>query len=57
MHKLLIFHNQQLLIQALTHRSYVNGEDNKDNKHDERLEFLSEIVLPVITILDMEEIL
>ena len=43
-HKLLKFKNQELLLQALTHRSYVN--ENSDNIEDnERLEFLGDAIL------------
>ena len=47
-HKLLIFNNEKLLRQALTHRSYTNenpggGEDN------ERLEFLGDAILNFIS--------
>jgi ribonuclease III len=44
MHELLNFNNQKLLLQALTHRSYVN--ENTDNIEDnERLEFLGDAIL------------
>lgn len=46
MHKLLNFHNQQLLLQALTHRSYVN--EHPGEKHNERLEFLGDALLTFI---------
>ncbi|MFM6248429.1 MAG: ribonuclease III, partial [Dolichospermum sp.] len=41
MHKLLTFHNEKLLRQALTHRSYVN-ENPGEGEHNERLEFLGD---------------
>jgi ribonuclease-3 len=44
MHKLLIFNNQALLRQALTHRSYVN-EHPGESEHNERLEFLGDAIL------------
>jgi ribonuclease III len=46
MHKLLNFHNQQLLLQALTHRSYVN--EHPGEEHNERLEFLGDALLTFI---------
>lgn len=44
MHKILIFRNEKLLRQALTHRSYVNEHPN-EGEHNERLEFLGDAVL------------
>ncbi len=44
MHKLLIFRDEQLLRQALTHRSYVN-EHPGEGEHNERLEFLGDALL------------
>ncbi|MEA5617134.1 ribonuclease III [Cronbergia sp. UHCC 0137] len=44
MHKLLIFHNEKLLRQALTHRSYVN-EHPGEPEQNERLEFLGDAIL------------
>lgn len=41
------FHNPQLLKQALTHRSAVN--ERMGNEHNERLEFLGDAVLELIT--------
>lgn len=43
-HKLLIFSNEKLLRQALTHRSYVN-ENPGEGEHNERLEFLGDAIL------------
>jgi ribonuclease-3 len=43
MHPLLLFKNQKLLIQALTHRSYVN--EHPETEDNERLEFLGDAVL------------
>jgi len=43
MHKLLIFQNEPLLRQALTHRSYVN--EHPGELHNERLEFLGDAIL------------
>ncbi|MEH1830964.1 MAG: ribonuclease III [Nostoc sp.] len=44
MHKVLIFHDEKLLRQALTHRSYVN-ENPGEGEHNERLEFLGDALL------------
>jgi ribonuclease-3 len=44
MHKILIFRNEKLLRQALTHRSYVN-ENPEEGEHNERLEFLGDALL------------
>ncbi|MBN3874308.1 ribonuclease III [Nostoc sp. JL33] len=44
MHKVLIFHDEKLLRQALTHRSYVN-EHPGEGEHNERLEFLGDAIL------------
>ncbi|WP_315791980.1 ribonuclease III [Fischerella sp. JS2] len=44
MHKLLIFHDDKLLRQALTHRSYVH-ENPTEGEHNERLEFLGDALL------------
>jgi ribonuclease-3 len=44
MHELLIFKDETLLRQALTHRSYVN-EHPGEGEHNERLEFLGDAVL------------
>lgn len=41
------FKNQDLLIQALTHRSYLN-ENPSFKKHNERLEFLGDAVLELV---------
>jgi len=42
------FSNQSLLIQALTHRSYVNESDGENLKNNESLEFLGDAVLGFI---------
>jgi len=42
-HELLTFHNEKLLRQALTHRSYVN--EHPGEEHNERLEFLGDAIL------------
>ncbi|TVP65443.1 MAG: ribonuclease III [Nodularia sp. (in: Bacteria)] len=47
MHELLNFHNEKLLRQALTHRSFVN--ENPGEKHNERLEFLGDALLTFIS--------
>src|SRR5690606_31215756 len=39
------FENVQLLITALTHRSYVNEHKKSVSEHNERLEFLGDAVL------------
>ncbi|MEJ0054110.1 MAG: ribonuclease III [bacterium] len=39
------FENQALLIEALTHRSYLNENRGTVSKHNERLEFLGDAVL------------
>ncbi|MBD2435107.1 MULTISPECIES: ribonuclease III [Fischerella] len=44
MHKLLIFRDEKLLRQALTHRSYVH-ENPTEGEHNERLEFLGDALL------------
>ncbi len=43
------FHNIDLLITALTHRSYVNEHKNSAYDHNERLEFLGDAVLEMVT--------
>lgn len=48
MHKLLIFHDEKLLRQALTHRSYVN-ENPGETKDNERLEFLGDAILTFLS--------
>lgn len=42
------FKNQDLLIQALTHRSYINEHPSFRLGHNERLEFLGDAVLELI---------
>lgn len=42
------FSNIQLLIDALTHRSYVNEHKKSTNVHNERLEFLGDAVLELV---------
>src|SRR3990167_743732 len=39
------FHNLDLLIEALTHRSYLNEHREYTGAHNERLEFLGDAVL------------
>lgn len=41
----LTFHNPDLLIEALTHRSYLNEHREYAGNHNERLEFLGDAVL------------
>jgi ribonuclease III len=43
MHKLLIFNDGKLLLQALTHRSY--SHEHPDEKDNERLEFFGDAIL------------
>ncbi|MEO5949615.1 MAG: ribonuclease III [Candidatus Saccharimonas sp.] len=42
------YNNIQLLITALTHRSYVNEHRKSVNEHNERLEFLGDAVLELV---------
>ena len=44
MHKLLMFNDEKLLRQALTHRSYIN-ETPGEVGDNERLEFLGDAIL------------
>lgn len=39
------FNNKELLKRALTHRSYINEQNDNSLKHNERLEFLGDAVL------------
>lgn len=43
------FDNIDLLVTALTHRSYLNEHKKSANEHNERLEFLGDAVLELIT--------
>ena len=43
------FHDIYLLVTALTHRSYVNEHKKSHAEHNERLEFLGDAVLEIIT--------
>ena len=43
------FHDIELLITALTHRSYVNEHKKSASDHNERLEFLGDAVLELVT--------
>lgn len=43
------FHDINLLITALTHRSYVNEHKTTVKEHNERLEFLGDAVLELVT--------
>jgi ribonuclease III len=43
------FNNKNLLIQAFTHRSYINENRNAKMKHNERLEFLGDAVLELVS--------
>lgn len=43
------FHDVDLLITALTHRSYVNEHKDKQVEHNERLEFLGDAVLELVS--------
>ena len=42
------FDNEDLLEEALTHRSYLNEHRGIDRKHNERLEFLGDAVLELV---------
>ncbi len=42
------FENIDLLITALTHRSYVNEHKKSVSEHNERLEFLGDAVLELV---------
>ncbi len=44
----LSFKNKDLLLQALTHRSYLNGRADFGLGHNERLEFLGDAVLELV---------
>lgn len=43
------FHDISLLVTALTHRSYVNEHKNSATAHNERLEFLGDAVLELVS--------
>lgn len=43
------FDNINLLVTALTHRSYLNEHKKSANEHNERLEFLGDAVLELVT--------
>jgi len=43
------FINKQLLMQAFTHRSYINEHPKDGLEHNERLEFLGDAVLELVT--------
>ncbi len=43
------FKNKELLKTALTHRSYVNEHQNEVSEHNERLEYLGDAVLELVT--------
>ena len=43
------FKDINLLITALTHRSYVNEHKKSATEHNERLEFLGDAVLELVT--------
>lgn len=42
------FQNKDLLLMALTHRSYINENPKWDQDHNERLEFLGDAVLELV---------
>lgn len=48
-----IFHDKKLIIQALTHRSYLNETDHDDMHSNERLEFLGDSILSHIVSLEI----
>jgi len=43
------FNNKELLIQAFTHRSYINENRHVKREHNERLEFLGDAVLELVS--------
>lgn len=43
------FNDKQLLVQAFTHRSYINENRSLKLSHNERLEFLGDAVLELVT--------
>lgn len=43
------FHDIRLLVTALTHRSYINEHRNAHVEHNERLEFLGDAILEMVT--------
>ena len=43
------FDNIDLLVTALTHRSYLNEHKKSATEHNERLEFLGDAVLELVT--------
>lgn len=45
----IIFNNKNLLIQAFIHRSYINENSNSKLSHNERLEFLGDAVLELVS--------
>jgi ribonuclease-3 len=45
----IVFKDKKLLKQALTHRSYINENKDKDLEHNERLEFLGDAVLELVS--------
>lgn len=45
----ILFDNKNLLIQAFIHRSYINESSNSKLGHNERLEFLGDAVLELVT--------
>lgn len=47
------FNNQDLLLQALTHRSYLNENPSSVLGHNERLEFLGDAVLELVVTEDL----
>ncbi len=42
------FHDRSLLLQAVTHRSYLNEHSEFIHEHNERLEFLGDAVLELV---------
>lgn len=44
-----VFHDIQLLVTAFTHRSYLNEHKKTVNAHNERLEFLGDAVLELVS--------
>jgi ribonuclease III len=44
----IVFENKELLLQAFTHRSYLNERRGEGREHNERLEFLGDAVLELV---------
>lgn len=44
----IVFQNKDLLLEAITHRSYLNENPNWETPHNERMEFLGDAVLELV---------